>query len=102
MSFIEALRHQRQSALANAGDPYSHWEGVLRKVSGTNWSDGLERISVDALYEELGVVPDQRTIHAARKLREIMVDLGWSPMAAHAAPLRGKGLVKEYARLAAR
>jgi hypothetical protein len=103
MSFVKMLRNHRQTALAGAGDPYSHWEGVLRKVSGTIWPDGLERVSVAALFEGLGVAPDQQTIEAAKKLREIMVCLGWSAMAAHATVARGgRGLVVGYARIVER
>jgi hypothetical protein len=98
MSFVEQLRRNRLT-VASSGSASSGWESVLREVSGQIHPDGLERISVAALFERLGVPPTDQTLEAAKKLREYMIALGWTSMAGHAVVARGRGLVSGYARI---
>src|SRR5262245_20916500 len=96
MSFVEKLRHIRESILsgsftsdttkmpwtlrlhniANAAklDP---WECRLRKYRGKIGKDGVERVSTSELFDALEVPEGLRTRGAVR-LSEVMEKLGWS------------------------
>ena len=93
-SFIERLADHRTK---KAPDP---WIDVLRTIKGqVGYFDGLERISTEAVFEHLDLPPLKRTPEAAKRLRGLMVQLGWMPVRARAVSARGRAArVRGYAR----
>jgi hypothetical protein len=95
MSFIERLR----AARSNIKPPHL-WTAPLRNIRGQIGYDGLERIATDAVFEQLDLPRLQRTPEAAKRLRGLMVDLGWVPVRARAVTARGRAArVRGYARM---
>ncbi len=95
MSFIERLR----AARSNIKPPHP-WTAPLRKVRGQIGYDGVERIATDAVFEHLDIPPFKRTPEAAKRLKLLMVDLGWTPVRARAVTARGRAArVRGYARM---
>lgn len=93
MSFIERLRAARTAA------PSHPWTSVLRNIRGYRGIDGVERIATDAIFEKLDVPPLKRTPEAAKQLRGLMVELGWTPVRARFVTARGRAArVRGYAR----
>jgi hypothetical protein len=94
MSFIERLQANRQTT-----KPPDPWTSALRKIKGQLGHDGLERISTDAIFEQLDLPRLQRTPEAAKRLRGLMVELGWTPVRARSVTSRGRAArVRGYAR----
>lgn len=94
-SFISQLRAVRAAALK----PSDPWTDALRKIRGQIGHDGLERISTDAVFEQLDIVPLKRTPEAAKRLKRLMVDLGWTPLRSRHVTSRGRAArVRGYAR----
>lgn len=98
LSFVERLRASRP---IKPSDP---WIGVLRKVRGQmGLYDGVERVSTEAVFEHLDIPRLQRTPAAAKRLRGLMAELGWTPVRARAVTSRGRASrVRGYARMADR
>jgi hypothetical protein len=95
MSFMESLQNARQNI-----KPSDPWTTVLRDLRGSIGHDGLERISTEALFEKLDLPPLKRTPEAAKRLRGLMVELGWTPVRARAVTARGRAArVRGYARM---
>jgi hypothetical protein len=79
--------------------PSDAWTYALRKIRGQIGHDGVERIATDAVFEHLGLPPLKRTPEAAKRLKGLMVDLGWVPVRARAVTARGRAArVRGYAR----
>ena len=94
-SFVERLRVARQTMT-----PSDPWTAPLRNIRGQIGHDGLERISTDAVFEQLDLPPFKRTPDAAKRLRALMVELGWVPVRARAVTARGRAArVRGYARM---
>jgi hypothetical protein len=93
-SFVEHLRVARQTL-----KPSDRWTGPLRNIRGQVGHDGLERISTEAIFEHLDLPPLKRTPDAGRRIRIIMLELGWTPVRARAVTARGRAArVRGYAR----
>jgi hypothetical protein len=95
MSFLEHLQVARQNI-----KPSDPWIAALRKIRGQIGHDGVERIATDAVFEQLDLPPLKRTPEAAKRLRGLMVELGWTPVRARAVTARGRAArVRGYARM---
>jgi hypothetical protein len=95
MSFIECLRVARQTL-----KPSDPWTAPLRILRGQIGHDRIERIATDAVFEQLDLPRLQRTPEAAKRLKSLMVDLGWTPVRARAVTARGRAArVRGYARI---
>ena len=94
-SFIERLRAARSNI-----KPSDPWTTPLRNIRGQIGHDGVERIATDAVFEQLDLPPLKRTPEAAKRLKGLMVDLGWTPVRARAVTARGRAArVRGYARM---
>ncbi len=94
MSFLEKLRG---SAAKKPSDP---WMAALHLLNVRSGSDRIERIATDALFDFLDIAPLQRTPEAAKRLRRVMVELGWTPMRVRSATARGRASrVRGYVRM---
>jgi hypothetical protein len=92
-SFVERLRAARSIK------PSHPWTTPLRKIRGQVGHDGVERIATDAVFEQLDLPPFKRTPEAAKRLKGLMVGLGWTPVRARAVTARGRAArVRGYAR----
>jgi hypothetical protein len=95
MSFIEHLHSARQTA--NSSDP---WAAPLRNLHGQIGHDGVERIATEAVFEQLDIPPLKRTPEAAKRLKGLMVMLGWTPVRSRHVTSRGRAArVRGYARM---
>src|SRR5437899_2250587 len=95
MSFVERLLAARETII-----PKHPWTAPLRNIRGSIGHDGVERIATDAVFEKLDLPRLQRTPEAAKKLRGLMVQLGWTPVRARAVTARGRAArVRGYARM---
>jgi hypothetical protein len=94
-SFIERLKTARQTK--KLSDP---WTTALRTIRGQIGHDGVARIATDAVFEHLGLPPLKRTPEAAKRLKGLMVDLGWTPVRSRHVTSRGRAArVRGYARM---
>jgi hypothetical protein len=94
MSYMEQLRAARTARLSHP------WTSALRSVRGFRGVDGVERISTEAVFEALDLPRLQRTPEAAKMLRGLMVELGWTPTRSRHVTSRGRASrVRGYARL---
>ena len=94
-SFVERLRATRQII-----KPPHPWTAPLRNVRGQIGHDGIERIATDAVFEQLDLPPLKRTPEAAKRLKSLMVDLGWTPVRSRHVTSRGRAArVRGYARM---
>jgi hypothetical protein len=72
----------------------------MRNVRGQIGHDGVERIATDAVFEQLDLPPLKRTPEAAKRLRGLMVELGWVPVRSRHVTSRGRAArVRGYARM---
>lgn len=95
-SFVERLRRARKTI-----EPSDPWIDLLRKVRGQiGFYDGVERVSTETVFEHLDIPRLQRTPAAAKRLRGLMVDLGWTPVRSRHVTSRGRAArVRGYARM---
>jgi hypothetical protein len=92
--FITRLR-----AIRSTIKPFDPWTDALRKIKGQVGHDGVERISTGAIFEKLDLPPLKRTPEAAKRLRGLMVELGWTPVRSRHVTSRGRAArVRGYAR----
>src|SRR6266403_5739670 len=97
MSFIEHLQDARKTI-----KPSDPWTASLRSIRGQIGHDGVARISTEAVFEQLDLPPLKRTPEAAKRLRGLMVDLGWTPVRSRHVTSRGRAArVRGYARMSA-
>lgn len=95
MSFIERLRTTRQTMA-----PSDPWTVLLRNIRGQIGHDGVERIATDAIFETIDLPPFRRTPEAAKRLKLLMLDLGWTPVRSRHVTSRGRAArVRGYARM---
>ena len=93
MSFIEHLQDIRQTI-----KPSDPWISALRNVRGQIGHDGLERLSTEKIFEQLDLPPLKRTPEAAKRLKVVMLTLGWSPVRSRHVMSRGRAArVRGYA-----
>jgi hypothetical protein len=95
MSFLQDLQTKRET-IAHL-DP---WLPLLQELKGqSGYYDRTERIGTAQVFEYLAVPPFQRTAEAAKRLRGLMVRLGWTPVRSR--HMTSKGIatrVRGYAR----
>src|SRR5450759_5342354 len=92
--FLERLRAART---IRPSDP---WTAPLRNVRGQIGHDGVERIATDTVFEQLDLPRLKRTPEAAKRLKLLMVDLGWTPVRSRHVSSRGRAArVRGYARM---
>jgi hypothetical protein len=74
---------------------------ALRKIRGQiGLYDGVERIATDAVFEQLDLPRLQRTPEAAKRIKLLMVELGWTPVRSRHVTSRGRAArVRGYARM---
>jgi hypothetical protein len=74
------------------------WAIPLRNIRGQVGHDGVERLATERIFEMLEVPPVQRTPEAAKRLRGLMVELGWVPVRSRDVTSRGRAArVRGYA-----
>ena len=96
MSFIEQLRDCARRQQLKPSDP---WTALLRGLQGRRGSDDVERISTEGVFDFLGLKPLERTPEAGKRLKGVMMDLGWTWVRARHVTGRGAvGRVRGYAR----
>ena len=96
MSFIEQLRDCARRQQLKPPDP---WTALLRGLRGRRGSDDVERISTEGVFDFLCLKPLERTPEAGKRLKGIMMDLGWTWVRARHVTGRGAaGRVRGYAR----
>lgn len=75
------------------------WRLRLERVRGKVGYDGIERISTQALFDELEVPQQGRSAGACRRLAKLMRDLGWTSVKARTLGQSGfRDQVRGYAR----
>jgi hypothetical protein len=95
LSFLERLREARETI-----KPSDPWTARLRHVRGQIGHDRVERIATDAVFEQVDLPPPKRTPEAAKRLKLLMVDLGWTPVRSRHVTSRGRAArVRGYARM---
>ena len=95
MSFIQHLQDARKTI-----KPPDPWTAPLRNVHGQIGHDRVERVATDAVFEQLDLPPLKRTPEAAKRLKLLMVDLGWTPVRSRHVTSRGRAArVRGYARM---
>lgn len=94
-SFVERLRVTRQTI-----KPADPWIALLANIFGQVGHDGVERLATDAAFEHLDLPRIRRTPEAAKRLKLLMVDLGWVPVRSRHVTSRGRAArVRGYARM---
>ena len=83
--FIERLRAARSNI-----KPSDPWTDVLRKIRGQTGHDGVERVATDAVFELLDLPALKRTPEAAKRLKILLVNLGWTPVRSRHVTSRGR------------
>ena len=95
MSFVERL-HEARSTMT----PSHPWIPILSILNGIIGHDGVARIATDAIFEQLDLPPFKRTPEAAKQIKHIMLQLGWTPVRARSLTARGRAArVRGYARM---
>ena len=95
MSFVERL-YEARSIMT----PSHPWIPILSILNGTIGHDGVARIATDAIFEQLDLPPFKRTPEAAKQIKHIMLQLGWTPVRARSLTARGRAArVRGYARM---
>ena len=93
-AFIVRLRAARSSI-----KPSDPWIGDLRKIRGRTGNDGVNRIATEAVFDLLALPRFQRTPEAGKRIKTIMLELGWTPVRARHVTSRGRAArVRGYAR----
>ena len=95
MSFTQVLAEKKASALTT-----SHpWKPVLEKLTGRVGSDKIARIATEKAFDALGLLRHERTPEAAKQLKGVMVELGWTAVRTMDVTSRGRASrVRGYAR----
>lgn len=94
-SFVERLRIMRETTA-----PSDPWTAPLRNIRGQIGHDGVERIATDTVFEQLDLPRLKRTPEAAKRLRRLLVEIGWVPIRARHVMSRGRAArVRGYARM---
>lgn len=94
--FLAQLRIIRNELQARKSDP---WQGRLAVLRGQKGSDGVERVSTEAVFDHLNLKPVQRTPEAGKRIKAVMCGLGWTWVRArHVTATGSVGRVRGYAR----
>jgi hypothetical protein len=94
-SFVERLREVREA------EPRPDlWRSQLANIRFDIGHDGVARVATDRVFDLMDIPPLKRTPEAARRLRLVMLDLGWTPVRARHVTSRGRAArVRGYARV---
>ena len=96
-AFLQQLRVAQ--ATIQSVDP---WVETLRKLKGQRGTDGVERVATDHVFETLKLEPFKRTPEAAKRVKTVMLELGWTPVRGRHLTSKGYATrVRGYARSAA-
>lgn len=94
LSFTAQLRAFRA---IKRSDP---WLGTLRMLRGRRGDDRVERISTDAIFDALDLPPFKRTPEAGKRVKTMMIELGWTPVRARHLTSNGfRSRLRGYARM---
>ncbi|MES0119392.1 hypothetical protein NKK52_25910 [Mesorhizobium sp. C277A] len=94
--FLSQLRTIRSELQARKSDP---WQERLALLRGQKGSDGVERVSTEAVFDHLNLKPVQRTPEAGKRVKAMMGGLGWTWVRArHVTGSGSVGRVRGYAR----
>jgi hypothetical protein len=95
-SFVERLRVTRQTIT-----PADPWTALIHlRVRGDVGHDGVERVATDRVFDLMDIPRLKRTPEAAKRLKLLMLDLGWTPVRSRHVTSRGRASrVRGYARL---
>ena len=94
-SFVERLRVARKTKT-----PSDPWTALLRNIRGDVGHDGVERVVTDRVFELMDIPRLKRTPEAAKRLKLLMLDLGWTPVRSRQVTSRGRASrVRGYARM---
>jgi hypothetical protein len=94
MSYMEQLRAARTVSLSHP------WTSTLRSVRGFRGLDGVERLSTEEAFEALDIPRLQHAPGAAKQLRQVMIELGWTPTRSRHVTSRGRASrVRGYCRM---
>ena len=94
VSFISRLRAARSNI-----KPSDPWTDALRKIRGQTGHDGVERVATERVFDILDLPRFQRTSDAGKRIKTIMMELGWTPVRARHVTSRGRARVRGYARM---
>jgi hypothetical protein len=84
-AFLERLRAARSNI-----KPFDPWTDALQKIRGETGSDGVDRIATEAVFDVLDLPRFQRTPEAGKRIKTIMLELGWVPVRARHVTSRGR------------
>jgi hypothetical protein len=94
MAFTTLLQEAKARAQAQSADP---WSMPLARLKGQVASDGVERISTQAVLDLLEVPQKERKRGTFTRLSRLMREAGWVPIRARELT-RGGGAKKDQAR----
>ncbi len=94
MAFITLLQEAKARAQAQPTDP---WSMPIARLKGQTGSDGVERISTQAVLDLLEVPQKERKRGTFTRLSKLMREAGWVPIRARELT-RGGGAKKDQAR----
>jgi hypothetical protein len=95
-SFVAQLRAARAANVK----PSHPWTPKLLSLHGQKGRDGVERITTEAIFDKLEIPRVERTPEAGKRLKGLMVELGWTPVRARSVTARGRASrVRGYARM---
>ena len=95
MPFVTLLEEAKSAAMtATAADP---WALPIARLKGQVGTDGVERISTQAVLDILEVVQKDRKRSTFTRLSKLMREAGWVPIRARDLT-RGGGAKKDQAR----
>ena len=77
---MQPPRQGRLRAVRSNIKPSDPWTTPLRKIRGQIGHDRVERIATDAVFEHLDLPRLQRTPEAAKRVKLLMIGLGWTPV----------------------
>ena len=77
MSWLGKLKAAEAEMAARSAEP---WRVRLERVRGELGEDGIERLSTQTVFDYLEMPQRNRGAGAARRLAQVMRDLGWTPV----------------------
>jgi hypothetical protein len=96
MSFLEQLHKARAAAAERNVHP---WAAQLERLRGIVGHDGVERVTTQAVFDELEMPQERRTTAASIALARLMRSLGWTQVRVRAVGRTGfKEQMRGYAR----
>ena len=75
MSWLDKLHEAQAELAARNADP---WRLALERVRGKIGDDGIERVTMQIVFDILEVPQCSRGAGACRRLAKLMAELGWT------------------------